>query len=75
MLVLTRRTNETLVIGENGLIRVTLIGIKGNQVKIGVDAPKSVPVHREEVYRRILADSEKALKAANEAEIIPPETA
>lgn len=52
MLILTRRVGETLIIGENKT-RVTVLGVRGHQVRIGVDAPRDVPVHREEVYHRI----------------------
>lgn len=54
MLILTRRVQETLVIGE-GLraIRVKVLGVRGNQVRVGIDAPKDIEVHREEVYERI----------------------
>jgi carbon storage regulator len=52
MLILTRRVGERLVI--NGNVIVTVLGLKGNQVRIGVDAPIEVPVHREEIYERIL---------------------
>lgn len=51
MLILTRRVGETLMIGEE--VSVTVLGIKGNQVRIGVNAPKDVSVHREEIYERI----------------------
>ena len=51
MLILTRRVGETIIIAEN--IRVTILGVKGNQVRVGIDAPKDVAVHREEIYQRI----------------------
>lgn len=51
MLILTRRVGETLVIGDD--VTVTVLGIKGNQVRIGVKAPKDVTVHREEIFERI----------------------
>jgi carbon storage regulator CsrA len=54
MLILTRRPSETLMIGTE--ITVTVLGVKGNQVRIGVNAPKSVAVHREEIFDRINAE-------------------
>ena len=51
MLILTRRVGETLVIGDD--VNVTVLGVRGNQVRLGVDAPKEVAVHREEIYQRI----------------------
>ena len=51
MLILTRRTNETLMIGDD--VKITVLNVKGNQVRIGIDAPHDVAVHREEIYQRI----------------------
>jgi carbon storage regulator len=60
MLILTRRVGETLMVGDE--VTVTVLGVKGNQVRLGVNAPKEVAVHREEIYLRIQneksADSE-----------------
>ena len=58
MLILTRRINETLNIGDD--VQVTVLGIKGNQVRIGINAPRDVPVHREEIYQRIKREERNA---------------
>lgn len=51
MLILTRRISESVIIGDD--IKITILGVKGNQVRLGIDAPKDVSVHREEIYNRI----------------------
>ena len=55
MLILTRRVGETLMIGDE--ITVTVMGVKGNQIRLGINAPKSVAVHREEIYARVVQES------------------
>lgn len=55
MLILTRRTKEAIVIGDNKEIKITVLNIRGGQVQFGIDAPKDISVHREEVYDRIKA--------------------
>lgn len=55
MLILTRRVGETLIIGDD--IAITVLGVKGNQVRLGIKAPRDVTVHREEVYQRIHSDA------------------
>jgi len=57
MLILTRRLGESLVIGND--VTVTVLGVKGNQVRIGIKAPKDVQVHREEIYNRILQEKDQ----------------
>lgn len=57
MLILTRRIGETLVVGDE--VTVTVLGVKGNQVRLGVNAPKNVAVHREEIYERIQKEKQQ----------------
>lgn len=57
MLILTRRLNETVMIGDD--ITVSVLGVKGGQVRLGINAPKDIGVHREEVYERIRAEQSK----------------
>ena len=57
MLILTRRVGETLMIGDS--VSVTVLGVKGNQVRIGINAPKELAVHREEIYQRIKREGEQ----------------
>jgi carbon storage regulator CsrA len=60
MLILTRRAGESLVVGTE--VTVTVIAIKGNQVRIGINAPKDVQVHREEIYERVQAEKAQQLE-------------
>lgn len=65
MLILTRRVGETLMIGDE--VTVTVLGVKGNQVRIGVNAPKTVSVHREEIYERIRKEREDGAEGGSGA--------
>lgn len=62
MLILTRRVGETVMIGDD--VTVTVLGVKGNQVRIGVNAPKEVAVHREEIFERIKREEQQNLPRA-----------
>ncbi len=63
MLILTRRVGETLMVGDD--VSITVLGVKGNQVRIGINAPKEIAVHREEIYQRIKAEQASAASAAS----------
>lgn len=55
MIILTRRISESIIIGDD--VKITVLGVKGNQVRIGIDAPKHLSVHREEIYERIKSEA------------------
>ena len=70
MLILTRRFGETVMIGDE--VTITVLGANRSQVRVGINAPKSIPVHREEIYKRIKREQEEAREDKQE---LPPEYA
>ena len=64
MLILTRRPGESLYLGDN--IRITVLGMQGRQVKLGLDVPAETTVYREEVYKRVIEENRQALASSNE---------
>lgn len=69
MLILTRRVSETLTIGDD--VTVTVVGVKGNQVRVGINAPKSVPVHKEEIYARLRQEQRDSAQQGPQPEPVP----
>ncbi len=68
MLILTRRIGETLIIGDD--VNITVLGVKGNQVRLGINAPKDVSVHREEIYLRIQQEKQGTDTEIEEEEVV-----
>jgi carbon storage regulator len=64
MLILTRRSGQSLYVGDN--IRITVLGIQGKQVKIGLELPEDMTVYRDEVYQRVMEENRMALQTSNE---------
>jgi carbon storage regulator len=69
MLILTRRVGETVMIGED--VTVTVLGVKGNQVRMGINAPRTVAVHREEIFERIKHEGQDSDFAQTESKLAP----
>ena len=69
MLILSRRSGESFIIGDN--IRVTVLNARGNQVRLGIDAPKNTPVHREEIYQRMQQEASGQVAPADTAPALP----
>jgi carbon storage regulator len=68
MLILTRRVGETVMIGDD--VTITVLGVKGNQVRVGINAPKHVAVHREEIYERIKREQQQSEELAEEPKTV-----
>ncbi|MEM9035344.1 MAG: carbon storage regulator CsrA [Actinomycetota bacterium] len=65
MLVLSRRKGESVIIGDN--VTITVVDVRGDQIRLGIDAPRSVKVYREEVYRQVVAENEAASRSVDAA--------
>ena len=73
MLVLTRSAGERLIIGEDAEITLSILEIRGNQVRIGINAPRHVAVHREEIYLRIQAEEQERAQSESQEQDQPQE--